>query len=156
MLVQRRASTVPVVRSVAEALPFCEHAFDAALAIFTLHHWTDCSLGLSEMRRVARRQFILLDEPAIGRKFWLMDYFPEALLLASEVRAPGIANIEPHLDVRSITPVPVPADCTDGFLGCYWGRPEMYLNSSVRAGISSSPSEKHGWRVLGGMMGPVQ
>ena len=25
-----------------------------------------------------------------------------------------------------------------------------------RAGSTSSPSEKHGWRVLGGMMGPVQ
>ena len=28
------------------------------------------------------------------------------------------------------------------------------LNGKGR--FSSSPSEKHGWRVLGGMMGPVQ
>ncbi len=137
MLDQRRVSTVPVVRAVAEALPFRDHAFDAALATFTLHHWNDCSAGLSEMQRVARRQVILLNEPAIGRYFWLVDYFPEALLLASEVRAPSIADIQTHLGVQSVTPVPIPADCIDGFLVCYWQRPEAYLSPSVRAGISS-------------------
>ena len=33
----------------------------------------------------------------------------------------------------------------------------LFLSPYVLALIaSSSPSEKHGWRVLGGMMGPVQ
>ena len=136
MLAQRRVSTMPVIRAVAEALPFHENAFDVALGTFTFHHWSDCSAGLSEMRRVARHQVILLHEPAINRQFWLANYFPETPLLAQKVRAPSIADGQTQLRVRSIIAVPITADCTDGFLGSYWRRPEAYLNPSVRAGMS--------------------
>ena len=30
-------------------------------------------------------------------------------------------------------------DCTDGFMGAFWRRPESYLDPSVRAGISTFP-----------------
>ena len=40
------------------------------------------------------------------------------------------------LDVTSVEPVPVPADCTDGFAACYWNRPEAYTDPDVQAGIS--------------------
>jgi len=33
--------------------------------------------------------------------------------------------------------LPVPSDCRDGFAGCYWNRPEAYLDPVVQAGISS-------------------
>jgi ubiquinone/menaquinone biosynthesis C-methylase UbiE len=36
-------------------LPFRNNAFDAALAILTIHHWPDQMRGLSEMHRVAKR-----------------------------------------------------------------------------------------------------
>jgi hypothetical protein len=32
--------------------------------------------------------------------------------------------------------VPVPWNCTDGFLCAYWRRPEMYLDPDARAAIS--------------------
>ena len=50
MIAQRRAGAGPAVRAVAEALTFGDQTFDAALATFTLHHWTDVTGGLSEMR----------------------------------------------------------------------------------------------------------
>ena len=109
MLAQRPADRPPAVRAVAEALPFPNYAFDAALATFTLHHWIDCSAGLSEMRRVAGRQVILLFEPAMNHRFWLIDYFPEALSLPSEVRAPGVEEIKVQLAVQSVTPLLIPA-----------------------------------------------
>lgn len=34
-------------------------------------------------------------------------------------------------------PVPIPHDCTDGFLGAYWRQPEAYLQPHIRAGIST-------------------
>ena len=37
---------------------------------------------------------------------------------------------------------------TSGAVGSTW--------QASRSRAPSSPSEKHGWRVLGGMMGPVQ
>ena len=33
--------------------------------------------------------------------------------------------------------MPIPHDCTDGFLCAYWRRPEAYLDPRVRQGISS-------------------
>ncbi|PKB78851.1 MAG: hypothetical protein BZY88_16350 [SAR202 cluster bacterium Io17-Chloro-G9] len=137
MIAQRGAATGPEVRAVAEALPFNNQTFGAALATFTLHHWTDWTAGLSELRRVARRQVILLFEPLESRRFWLVEYFPECLSLPSEIGAPGVDDVRAHLEVQTVAHVPVPADCIDGFAGAYWGRPEVYLDPSVRAGISS-------------------
>ena len=137
MLAQRPPNAAPAVRAVAERLPFRELAFDAALATLTLHHWNDVVVGLDELRRVARRQIIFLFEPALNRRFWLWDYFPQALTMPSDAGAPGIADIQDHLEVRSVITVPIPADCTDGFAGANWRRPEAYLEASVREAISS-------------------
>lgn len=137
MVAQRRTGAGPAARAVAEALPFRDQTFDAALATFTLHHLTDLAVGLSELRRVAKRQVILLFEPSESWKFWLVEYFPDCLSLPSEISAPGVDDVRAHLAVHTVTGVPVPADCTDGFAGAYWRRPEAYLDPSVRAGISS-------------------
>ena len=137
MIAQRRPEAPPAIRAVAESLPFGDQTFEASMAILTLHHWSDLACGLSELRRVASRQVVLLFEPWISWQFWLVEYFPECLSLPSEMRAPTIEDVELHLDVRTIVTVPVPADCIDGFAGAYWCRPESYLDPSVRAGISS-------------------
>ena len=89
------------------------------------------------MRRVAKRQVILLFEPSDSWQFWLVEYFPECQSLPSEIRAPGVEDLRAHLDVHTVVPVPVPVDCIDGFAGAYWRRPEAYLDPKVRAGISS-------------------
>ena len=39
---------------VAEALPFDDDSFDAAMACITIHHWQPVDAGLAELRRVAR------------------------------------------------------------------------------------------------------
>lgn len=137
MIAQRRQGAAPAIRAVAEALPFGDQTFEAALAILTLHHWADLASGLSELRRVARRQVILLFEPWVSWQFWLVEYFPECMSLPSEIRAPSIEDLQMRLAVQTVAPVPVPADCIDGFAGAYWCRPESYLDPSVRAGISS-------------------
>jgi SAM-dependent methyltransferase len=49
MIHQRHASAVPVVRASATDLPFKDEAFDASLAILTIHHWPDLELGLREL-----------------------------------------------------------------------------------------------------------
>lgn len=136
MLAQRPPTAAPAVRAVVEALPFGDTAFDAALATFTVHLWHDLAAGLAELRRVARRQVILMTEPEIGRGFWLTRYFPESLTLPSEAHAPAVADIAEHLDVQAVEAVPVPADCTDGFVGAFWNRPEAFLDPAVRAGMS--------------------
>jgi len=138
MLGQRRHDAAPAVRGRAEALPFADDAFDAALATLTVHHWEDLDGGLRELQRVARRQVVFSFEPDVVASFWLVpEYFPEILDLASERAAPDAERLADVLDVDRVEIVPVPADCTDGFGCCYWNRPEAYLDQYVQEGISS-------------------
>jgi SAM-dependent methyltransferase len=137
MLAQRDEDAAPVVRGLAEALPFTDGAFDAAMGVLTVHHWTDLDAGLAELCRVAPRRVVLgFDEPQ-SSSFWLVsDYFPETGAIES-ARAPQLEQLVDGLGATRVEVVPVPHDCTDGFAGAYWRRPEAYLDPAVRAGISS-------------------
>jgi hypothetical protein len=105
------------------------------MAVLTVHHWTDPAAGLAELRRVSARQFVVTWDPAPVRSFWLVaDYVPA--LPAHEAGLPTLADILRHLPPATVLPLPVPSDCTDGFLAAYWARPEAYLDPTVRAAIS--------------------
>lgn len=134
MIAQRGPGAAPVVRGVAEALPFPDGHFDAALAVLTLQHWTDARAGLQELRRVARRQVVLHFEP--GFDWWLTrDYLPE--LHAVDVgHVLSVADVADVLGGATVTPIDVPHDCVDGFFAAYWRRPDAYLERSVRDAIS--------------------
>ncbi|MCU1593962.1 MAG: type 11 methyltransferase [Frankiales bacterium] len=135
MLSQRR-STAPAVRAVAEALPFRDGAFDAALAILTTHHWSDLEQGLAELTRVSRRQVVLTwDQAFTAEHFWfLTDYLPEAAERERDLRAlDAVLGVWPQARVE---PVLIPWDCTDGFFAAYWRRPEAYLVPAARQAIS--------------------
>lgn len=137
MLQQRPAAAAPAVQGAAEALPFADRSFDAALCVLTTHHWADLEAGLQELQRVASRQVIFFFDVDFTRELWLVDdYFPEINDLETEQRAPGTDRFAQTLAIQHVEPVPVPADCIDGFAGCYWGRPERYLDPVVQAGMS--------------------
>lgn len=136
MLRQRPSMAAPAAQCVAEALPFPNNCFEASLAVFTLHHWSDPAAGLLELRRVSDRQVIMFFEPSQAHKFWCKSYFPESLSLVSESNAPGIAVIAAGLQVREVRPWLVPADCSDGMGTAFWARPEQYLRPEVQAGMS--------------------
>ncbi|MBV8952133.1 MAG: class I SAM-dependent methyltransferase, partial [Actinobacteria bacterium] len=136
MLRQRPSGSAPVVQAVAEDLPFADAQFDAAMASLTIHHWPDWRAGIREMRRVARQRIVLFHfDLAHQDRFWLVEhYLPEALALP----APSVEEIQAALGLRlRAEVVPVPSDCTDGFLCAYWARPEAYLDLDVRAAIST-------------------
>ena len=54
------------------------------------------------MRRVAKRQVILLFEPLEPLKFWLLEYFLECLALPLETGAPGVDDVRVHLNVHTV------------------------------------------------------
>jgi SAM-dependent methyltransferase len=138
MLCQRAEGAAPAIRGVAEALPFPDDAFDATLCVLTVHHWRDIAAGLAELQRVAGRQVIMMFDADLVHGLWLVDdYFPEIEELPTEQRAPSVREVAALLDtVVHVAPVPVPADCVDGFAGCYWNRPEAYLDDGVRSAMS--------------------
>jgi SAM-dependent methyltransferase len=71
MIDQRVRGAARVVQASAEALPFQAGRFDAALAVLTLHHWSDWRAGLDEMQRVATRVVVFAFEPRDIGNFWL-------------------------------------------------------------------------------------
>lgn len=136
MISQRAPSKASVVRAAAENLPFADAAFDAAMAVMTMHHWTDWRIGIREMQRVARRIVILTFDAAVD-SFWLTKrYFPQISLLDQEMM-PSMEDLGSELDGVQIETVEIPHDCTDGFLGAYWRRPHLYLEDRVRSAISA-------------------
>jgi SAM-dependent methyltransferase len=137
MIGQRPRGSAPAVQAVAERLPFPDDAFDGALAVLTVHHWSDRPAGLAELSRVARRVVIVTWDPACRDSFWLTtDYLPE-IVEFDVPRFPTIAELGGWLGGRVETQVlPVPHDCADGFLGAFWRRPDAYLDPAVRSAIS--------------------
>ena len=136
MIAQRRPGLAPAVQASAEALPFADASFDAAMAVLTLHHWSDWRGGCNELRRVARDRVVVFSwDPTYAGRLWVgPEYFPQ---YAEEDVAgfPSLADQVAALDAE-VEVVPIPWDCRDGFFGAFWRRPEAYLDPAVRAGIS--------------------
>ena len=138
MRAQRPAGAVPAIDATAEALPFDDEAFDAALASITVHQWSDSAKGLAELRRVTRCPVVVLtfDGDALDT-LWLADYVPE-LMAAERRRYPPIDLIAAAVGrTADVLPVPIPIDCVDGFTEAYYARPDMFLEPRVRAAQSA-------------------
>jgi SAM-dependent methyltransferase len=141
MIAQRPASAARVVEGRAEELPFEDGSFDAVMAVFSDHHWSDRRRGLRECARVARDRVVLFNaNPGEANLFWLTTgYLPEFLdLIPAGYREPGAWEqmLRETLGDVELIPVTIPHDCADGFYGAFWRRPEAYLRPGVRAGIS--------------------
>lgn len=141
MIRQRPATAARCLQGAAENLPVETASVDAAMAVLSVHHWADPERGFREMARVARKRVVLLTWVPDVAPFWLTeDYFPEILAHDRTIfpaAAALIAMLERAIGPASLTPVPIPHDCTDGFLCAYWRRPERYLSAVVRNAISS-------------------
>jgi SAM-dependent methyltransferase len=135
---QRSLGWPPALDAVAENLPFLNDSFDAAMATVTVHQWRDQDMGLRELRRVSRGPVVILtfDGDALD-KFWLAGYAPE-LIAAERRRYPAIDHIcEVVGGTHSVTNVPIPIDCTDGFTEAFYARPERFLDPTVRRSQSA-------------------
>ncbi|PRX48574.1 methyltransferase family protein [Prauserella shujinwangii] len=136
MIRQRPDGAAPVVRAVAEALPLRDGAAAAALAVLTVHHWSDWRRGVVELRRVSHRQVVLTYDPARHAEFWLVrEYVPEIARL--ERARPSVLDIAEELEADEVIPLPVPWDFTDGVFPAHWRRPAAYLEPGVRRACSA-------------------
>jgi len=67
---------------------------------------------------------------------WAGHYVPELARL-DEVIMPRMTDYSAWLGSVEISAVPIPHDCTDGFLYAYWRRPAAYLDPRITAAMSS-------------------
>ena len=137
MIAQRPPGAAPAVQASAEALPFADASYDAAMAVLTIHHWSDLRAGCAELRRVARDRVVVFswDPTYVGRMWLGPEYFPQYSREDAE-GFPSLAEQAAALGAEAEV-VPIPWDCRDGFFSAFWRRPEAYLDPAVRAGIST-------------------
>jgi SAM-dependent methyltransferase len=139
MRAQRSPGAAPCIDAEAESLPLADDSFDAAMAILSLHHWSDWRAGVRELRRVARQRVVIFTyDPDHPDGSWLIrEYLPELKTLDIKRFPPIHEQAVAAGDATVIETVPISHDCRDGFLGAYWRRPHAYLDPEIRAGIST-------------------
>ena len=136
MIRQRAPGAAAALQASAEAIPLGDRSVEAALAILTVHHWSDMERAFAEIRRVARRRAVFLTcDPAFPGWWLTRDYFP-VIRTRDRARFPPLRAFR-ALGLVECSIVPVPSDCTDGFLAAFWRRPESYLDPRLRENISS-------------------
>jgi SAM-dependent methyltransferase len=136
MRAQRPPGAAPAIAARAEALPFDDGAFDAAMACVTIHHWKPPEAGLRELRRVTRGPVVVFTFDLGALPAWQRDYLREGLEI-EHPRFPAIEDVARALGGRArVERIATPADCADGFFEAFWNRPEALLDAEVRASQS--------------------
>jgi SAM-dependent methyltransferase len=138
MIAQRPPNSPRVVRGVAEALPFADRSFDAAMAMSTLHHWSDLAAGLAEMSRVAARRVVYFSEPSLPGMHGLIDeYFPSILSMPINKAAPSAERVVELIGgICEVRVFEVPRDFVEASAGAFWARPEAYCDPAIQAAMS--------------------
>ncbi|NEI73966.1 methyltransferase domain-containing protein [Rhizobium lusitanum] len=138
MRAQRPEHLPAAIDGTAEQLPFADQSFDAAMATFTVHQWSDLKRGLGEMRRVTRGPVLVLScDPDLLERSWLHAYAPEMIAVEAR-RYPAMDAIAAALGGNvEVKAVPIPLNCIDGFGEAYYGRPERMLDPGARLANSA-------------------
>ncbi len=97
------------------------------------------SLGLKEMQRVVRNKVVIFtwDKSRISESWLLCDYFPSGEELVLKRSVPFETYAKALEGPVEIIPVPIPAECADGFDGAYWRRPADVLEPTVWQNMST-------------------
>jgi SAM-dependent methyltransferase len=136
MRAQRPAGAAPALEARAEALPFGDDTFDAAMACVTIHHWEPPETGLTELRRVSRGPVVVFTFELDALPDWQLEYLHEGLI-KERPRFPVIDDVAAALGgLTRVEQIPTPSDCADGFFEAFWNRPEELLDPEVRAAQS--------------------
>lgn len=127
----------------ADSLPLSDQSADAAIIMLAFHHFPDYRQALSEVHRVVGSGQIVLFtyDPAMISGFWLTEYFPSFIKDVKSTFLPVQQLVDEIQmvagNVVNVIPFPLPHDLSDSFAAVGWARPELYLDSGIRNGISS-------------------
>ncbi len=106
---RQRVGKIPAVIGRADALPFDDRCFEAAMAVLTVHHWPDMHQGLQEVKRVTRGPVVVMTfDPDSLDKFWNARYFPQ-VIESERRRYPTISfSTRPSAAAATSSPSPFP------------------------------------------------
>lgn len=131
----------------AEKINLEDESVNGAIAVLTVHHWSDLWKSFAEISRVLKpdsKIVIFTSTPVQMKGYWLNHYFPK-MLNDSIVQMPSLEQIEEAMikaellvtgtEIYAVTP-----DLKDLFLFSGKHHPALYLQPEVRWGISSFSS----------------
>ena len=141
---QRQAHpNVSWLTAAAEQIPLPDNVVDGAVVMLALHHFKDIYRGISEINRIVATGKIVIfafEQHKIP-DFWLADYFPSFIsdTLDTFPSTIKIARILSQITQKEVKIIPflLPPNLKDLFAAAGWRKPEMYLNSEIRNGIST-------------------
>ena len=141
---QQRSESVTWQQGTAEDIPLAEESVEGVLGSLTIHHWGDISKGFQEIYRVLKPAgvFVLFTSTAEQMEgYWLNHYFPKMLadsILQMPEEGVIMAALESSgLKFKDKARYFVKDNLQDLFLYSGKNRPHLYLNETVRNGISS-------------------
>ncbi|MES2110653.1 MAG: class I SAM-dependent methyltransferase [Bacteroidota bacterium] len=141
---RRRYEGIWWTQGFAEEISILDESFSGAIATLTIHHWTDIHQGFKEIARVLKLggRFVLFTAtPAQMEGYWLNHYFPE-MLRASIAKMPSLELItdaltRAGLKINETEKYFIKDGLQDKFLYCGKNNPGIYLDETIRKGISS-------------------
>ncbi len=131
----------------AEKIYLNDESIDGAIAVLTIHHWSDLTKGFKELNRILKddgRIIIFTSSAEQMKSYWLTHYFPK-MMKDSIKQMPSIETVkniiaETGFQITQIEKYFVKDDLEDLFLYSGKQNPELYLKPEVRNGISSFSS----------------
>ncbi|HWU45041.1 MAG TPA: methyltransferase domain-containing protein [Bdellovibrio sp.] len=139
MASQRGPDAAPVIQAKADKLPLHDKSFDAAMTVFSIHHWhPHLREGIAEMVRVSRKRIVIVTyDTRVSNNMWLLsDYFPETAKLDSQI-FPYPETICSWLNKSAqVQIVPNDRNTPDWTIGSFWAHPERVLDPVARAATS--------------------
>ncbi len=131
------------LQAVAESIPLADDTVDGAIIMLALHHFHNIAAGIREINRIvaAGKIVIFAFEQHKIPDFWLTDYFPYFIQDTLDT-FPSTSEISQQINQitqRKVTVIPflLPPNLSDNFAAAGWQKPELYLDDSIRNGIST-------------------
>lgn len=121
-----------------------EKNFDGATCVLAIHHFLDLNAAFKEVRRILKpdaKLIVFTSTPEQMQHYWLTQYFPVMMTKSCE-QMPSMSKIQEALRqngfaLEGTLEFFIKPSLQDFFLYSGKQRPEMYLSSDVRSGISS-------------------
>ncbi len=139
---RQKSGDIEWVKADVGYLPYDENSYQGATCVLAIHHFDDLLAPFKEVYRVLDdgRFVIFTASPEQMRNYWLNTYFPKAMEAAT-IQMPDMDKVIQSLRlagflIAGVESFLVEPDLQDFFL--YSGKfdPRMYLDSTVRSGIS--------------------